>query len=224
MRPDRPPTEAEEQAYRAKAREHEASARKLDLEAAEVELRLAKARHEHAVWLASEHMQRVYEFSGEVTDASVSACIKTIGTWARMSSDPITVRFFSPGGRVIPGLELYDYLMHIRGRGITVNTVALGWAASMAGVLLQAGERRYIGPSAWLLIHEVSAGAVGKLSEMEDEMEFAKRLQRRLLQILAERSTMTERQIERRWKRKDWWLDAQEAIRLGFADALWEQA
>lgn len=43
-------------------------------------------------------------------------------------------------------------------------------------------------------------------------------LQRRLLAILAERSTMTVTAISRRWLRRDWWLDAEDAVSLGFAD------
>jgi ATP-dependent protease ClpP protease subunit len=53
---------------------------------------------------------------------------------------------------------------------------------------------------------------------MADGVEFTRRLQRRLLTILAHRSTLTEQQIQRRWTRKEWWLDADEAVAHGFAD------
>jgi hypothetical protein len=31
---------------------------------------------------------------------------------------------------------------------------------------------------------------------------------------------MTKRQIETKWKKKDWWLDAEETVKLGFADVI----
>jgi ATP-dependent protease ClpP protease subunit len=79
---------------------------------------------------------------------------------------------------------------------------------------------RVMGPNAFLLIHEVSAGTSGKLSEMSDNIDFWKRQEAKLLKILAERSKMTVTQIKRKWHKTDWWLDADQAIVLGFADTI----
>jgi ATP-dependent protease ClpP protease subunit len=43
---------------------------------------------------------------------------------------------------------------------------------------------------------------------------------KRLGHILAERSTMSLKQIERKWHRTDWWLDAREALELKFIDEI----
>ena len=83
---------------------------------------------------------------------------------------------------------------------------------------MQAGDERVIGPNAFVLIHEVSGGAEGRSSELGDRVEFHGLMEERLLAILAERSSMTVRQINARWQRKDWWLSADEAVALGFAD------
>jgi Protease subunit of ATP-dependent Clp proteases len=47
-----------------------------------------------------------------------------------------------------------------------------------------------------------------------------RRQQKRLLAILAERSTLTAAQIQRRWSRRQWWIDADEALALGLADGV----
>lgn len=167
--------------------------------------------------------QRIYDFVGEVREGSVSEAIDTLTEWRHRSKRPITIRFYSPGGNVIAGLALYDYLKSLRAEGIHITTVALGYAASMAGVLLQAGDVRLIGPNAYVLIHEVSSADYGKVSEMEDYLKFTKRLQTRLLNILAERAKLTPKQIARRWKKTDYWLDADEVVALGFADAKSEE-
>ncbi len=170
---------------------------------------------------SSQHVARIYSFNGSVSDSSANNCIQTLGQWQREDpSKPITVVFNSPGGSVTAGLALYDYIQAIRNNGSKVDTHSIGWAASMGGILLQAGEERIMGDHAYMLIHEVSSGAIGNTSELEDELKFVKRLQDRLLGILAARATLTKRQIERRWKRKDWWLDATEALEFGFIDRI----
>lgn len=168
---------------------------------------------------ASEYHNRIYTFDGPVQRGSVADCIGQLGLWRRQDpAQPIQIVFNSPGGSVFDGLALYDFIQELRGSGTRVDTMALGMAASMGGVLLQAGEERVMSRHSYLLIHEVSSGAIGSMSELEDEVKFSKRLQNRLLDILAERSTLSADQIARKWKRKDWWLDAHEAHELGFCD------
>lgn len=167
---------------------------------------------------ATTHGQRIYDFVGEVSESSAKKAILYLSNWRAKGQEPITIRFFSPGGDVIAGLALYDYLIALRNEGIVVNTHALGWTASMAGVLLQAGTTRFVGPNAFMLVHEVGTFAAGTVSEVEDEAKFSKRLQDRILAILASRAILSERQIAARWKRRDWWLDADEMLALGLAD------
>lgn len=197
----------------AEAAAYAAEARKSTLEGDEIELRLSGH-------LAHPLNNRTYNFWGMVNGKTAGDCVFQTGIWARQSSDPIKIIFNSPGGNVIDGLALYDYIKELQGSGIQINTHSIGMAASMGGILLQAGGVRSMGANAYLLIHEVSAGAGGKMTDLEDEIEFLKRLQDRLVNILGERSTMTTRQIKTRWKRKDWWLGAAEALELGFIDEI----
>jgi ATP-dependent Clp endopeptidase proteolytic subunit ClpP len=145
----------------------------------------------------------------------------TLTSWSsKAPGAPLTIIFNSPGGAVHDGLALFDFLRHLRVAGHHLTTIALGRAASMGAVLLQAGDRRVIGSNAFVMLHEVSNGASGKVSEIDDSVELSKRLQKRLLTILADRSTLTVQQIQRKWTRRDWWLDAEEAVTLGFADGM----
>lgn len=170
---------------------------------------------------ASSDEANIYYFHGQVNGISSSDCIESVGFWTRKRPGcDITIIFNSPGGGVFEGLALYDFIRDLRSRGHKVITKSVGMAASMGGILLQAGDERVMGPNAYMLIHEVSSGAIGKTSELEDALEFTTRLQEKLLNILAERSTMTVAQIKRKWKKKDWWLDAQEALELGFIDRI----
>lgn len=167
----------------------------------------------------SEYENRIYAFDGPVSGGSVQHCIVNLGQWQRRDPEkPIEIIFNSPGGGVFDGLALYDYIKEIQEGGTPVNTTGLGMAASMGGILLQAGDTRTMSYNSYLLIHEVQDIAAGNASELRDQVKFTDRIQNRLLNILAERSTLNQKQIERRWQRKDWWLDAEEALKLGFVD------
>lgn len=168
---------------------------------------------------ATDNEHHVYQFGESVTAGSVKSCLKVLAQWNR--TDPgcdITLVFNSPGGSVIDGFALWDYLSWLKAQGHRLTTICQGMAASMGGILFQAGDNRIMGAESVILVHEISFGAGGKIGEVEDSVEFAKMLTKRVLNIFATRTNMTAKQIERRWTRKDWWLDSDEALKLGFCD------
>lgn len=185
------------------------------------ELELSKMRDVEADRLAKpgSRTYRQLNIFGPIYGPSVDTWIDTLEHWERRDpGEPIVIRINSPGGDVLDGFALLDTILRLRRKGHKITTHGLGMIASMATILMQAGEERILDQNAWFMIHEVSAGVRGKSSEMEDELNFVKKLQDRLLDILAERSTLTKAQIKRRWKKKDDWMSADEALTLGFVD------
>lgn len=192
----------------------------LDLEAEKTALERDEYARDERDALAKASEARTYNFVEGVGPSSVKNAIIVLNEWARKSKRPITIVYNTPGGGVFEGLALYDAIEAIKAQNIKVTTVVRGMAASMGGILLQSGDERIIGKNAYVLIHEVSDVAMGTTSELEDELKLTKRLQARLVGILASRSTLTAKQIEHKWKKTDWWLDADEAVELGFADKI----
>lgn len=175
----------------------------------------------HDIELSSNEYHRIYTFSGSVTDASVKLCIIRLTQWHRLyPGEPMKIVFTSGGGSVIDGMALFDYIQELRRAGHFITTATLGIAASMAGILLQAGDVRVMGKEAWLMIHEASFGAQGKTGEVEDTVEWIKKVQERVLDIFASRSSMTKAQIKSKWLRKDWWISSDEALKLGLIDEI----
>ena len=161
----------------------------------------------------------LYRFSKDVSHHSVQACMTKLTQWHR--ADPkcdIEIVFSSPGGSIIDGFELFDFIQDLRNQGHKVTTGSLGMAASMAGILLQAGDVRWIGHQAWLMIHRAAFGAIGKTYEVEDEVMLVKRIEERILDIFTSRSELSKIKIQRNWDRRDWWIDADEAAKLGLVD------
>lgn len=204
--------QARKELAQAELAEHDAAVARITRDNEERNERECKAR---------DSRNHVYQFDGAVSGTTVKPCIATLSVWSRMNPGcPITIIFNSPGGSVIDGFALWDFLASLKRQGHHLTTVCRGMAASMAGVLLQAGDKRVIGSESVLLVHEISFGAGGKIGEVEDEVAFAKMLTQRVLKIFAAKTNLTAKQIDSRWKRKDWWMDSDEALKLGFADEI----
>ena len=165
--------------------------------------------------------QRILDFITDVNDVSVHRAITKLSEWRQKSDRPIVIRFNTPGGDLISGMALYDYIVMLRAEGISVATMATGMCASMGAVLLQAGSPRFVTPNAWFMIHEISSFSEGKLSEIEDETKWLIRAQARFLDILAERSKLSKVEIKKRWRPANgWWMSPEETVEFGFADEI----
>ena len=173
--------DAEAKLKEAEALKTEAEASKAKYEAHEAEIKYLEVRQKFDRQRAEDEMNHLYRFTGEVSGSSVSRCMKKLTEWTRM--DPkcdIEIVFSSPGGSIIDGFELFDFIQELRAKGHKVTTGSLGMAASMAGILLMAGDVRWIGHQSWMMIHRAAFCAYGKTYEIEDEVKFVRRIEERI--------------------------------------------
>lgn len=189
--------------------------------AASAELKLGVQLEQERDRLAGRGVNRILNVNTPIAGDYADAYIGALDHWGRRDYDnekPITINISSPGGSVMDGLALFDTILKLRRQGVVVTTRAAGLVASMATILLQAGTERVADKNVQILVHEVSGGAGGKISAISDEAAFMERLNARLLAILAERSTLSARAIKSKSSRREWWIDADEALKLGFVD------
>lgn len=229
--------EAEAAKLEAETRSELARARRNEYEAEVSSFGLEREREKRARILQSDTYRRFYRFDEPVSAASAGACIDQIAEWARVARaegdmDPhIKIQFNSPGGSVFEGLALFDEIQHWRRNGVRFTTSTIGMAASMAGILLQAGDKRVMAPESWMLIHKTSFGAIGNFDEVQDRVKMLDRVQARIVDIFVTRANeakangtcekpITKGQLERRWDRKDWWISSDEALKFGLVDAV----
>jgi len=130
----------------------------------------------------------------------------------------LTVIFCSPGGSVYAGLMLFDFIQTLRRRGHHVTTVCYGYAASMGGVLLQAGDKRVIGANGYVMIHEPASSGAGKASEIKDDADHLKVIYDHLIRLYSNRSTLSAKQLRDKSERRDWWIPAEDALKFGMED------
>lgn len=213
--------EAKHALIRAERETHEAREAGIlaDMQALELEVKERIA----AELRVTDEFLHTYRLSGSVDDKSVTQATLVLTRWSRLSPRcNIEIVFNSPGGDVVNGMALFDFLMELRAKGHVITTVVRGYAASMAGILLQAGNRRVIGAESYVLIHEISAGMMGSFGELSDRLEWMRVVQDRVLDIFALRSggKKTRNDFAVAWKRTDFWLDSKAAIEWGVADEI----
>lgn len=135
------------------------------------------------------------------------------------STDPgkdISIYINSPGGSVYAGLGIYDTMQYVAS---DVSTLCTGIAASMAAVLLVAGQtgKRFALRHSRVMIHQPMGGAQGQASDIEITAREIKKLKDELYHIIAEHSGQPFEKVEKDSDR-DYWMTSQEAMDYGMID------
>lgn len=126
----------------------------------------------------------------------------------------------SPGGSVTAGLAIYDTMQFIEPN---VSTICIGMAASMASVLLAAGEKgkRFCLPNSEVMIHQVMGGTQGQASDIQIHAERIVKMKKHLNEILAKHSGQSLEKVEKDADR-DYFMSAHEAVVYGLVDKVIE--
>lgn len=132
------------------------------------------------------------------------------------SKKDIVMYINSPGGSVYAGLGIYDTMQYVNPN---VATICTGLAASMAAVLLAAGEdnKRAALPHARVMIHQPMSAMQGQASDMEISLKQTLEVKKDLYNILAKHSGVDYEKIEKDADR-DYWMRAEEAKKYGLID------
>jgi ATP-dependent Clp protease protease subunit len=135
------------------------------------------------------------------------------------------IKFFinSPGGMVTSGMVIYDTMKMLKS---PVSTICMGLAASMGSILLSGGTKgkRLIFPHGEVMIHQPSIG--GHYQAVSTDLEIqaiqTKKTKEIAARILAENCGKKFEQVMKDFDR-DYWMDANEAIKYGIVDQVVEK-
>ena len=132
------------------------------------------------------------------------------------SSKDIQIYINSGGGSVSAGLGIYDTMQLVTPH---VATICTGMAASMAAVLLTAGEKgkRSALPHSRVMIHQPMGGAQGQASDIEITAREIQKYKKELYEILSKHSGVPYKKIEKDADR-DYWMTSTEAVEYGVID------
>jgi ATP-dependent Clp protease protease subunit len=117
------------------------------------------------------------------------------------------------GGNVYDGLSLYDAIKNSK---TDVDITCFGKIMSMGIVILLSAKTRKAYRNTTFMIHELSSGVIGKLADMEESIDEAKRINRVLFDIIEKETKITHSWLKEIYnKKKDWFFTAEEALEIG---------
>src|SRR5512144_1531236 len=122
----------------------------------------------------------------------------------------------SPGGLVTAGLAIYDTMQYVKPK---ISTLCMGQAASMAAVLLAAGEpgKRFALPHSRILIHQLMGGVQGQATDIAIHSKEILRMKEEINQILATHTRQPIDKVEKDSER-DFFMDGEQAKEYGIID------
>lgn len=133
-------------------------------------------------------------------------------------ADTIHVRLNSPGGYVFEGLAIYNTLFASSKKVITYND---GICASMAALILLAGNEIHAFSNSLLMIHNSSSFYGGNKKEVEEQLKASEKIDKALGTAIEDRLGITGEQVEKDYLNySDNWYNSEEGKTLGFYDVI----
>ena len=166
---------------------------------------------------------RIIFVDGEINDAMADLVVaQLIFLESENPKKEVNLYINSPGGSVTAGLAIYDTMQYIQS---DVSTICTGMAASMAAVLLVAGEKgkRFALKHSRVMIHQPMGGIQGQASDIEITSREILKLKNELYTIISQHSGQPFDKVYQDSDR-DYWMTSQEAVEYGMIDKVLEKS
>ncbi len=144
-----------------------------------------------------------------VTAKTFSDSLKALG-----DVQTIYLHINSPGGSVFDGMAIYNIL---KNHPANVIVRVEGLAASMASVIMCAGDEVIVPENALVMIHNPTGGAYGDEDEMRKMADVLAKVKAAIVSAYVSRSGRTEEEVAA-WMSDETWFTGAEAVAAGFAD------
>lgn len=124
----------------------------------------------------------------------------------------------SHGGEIYSGLAIYDTMKYVKS---PVYTICVGFAASMAAVLLAGGEKgkRFALPHCRILLHQPWGTVGGQTTDIEIHAKEFTRTKEEVTKILANNTAQSIERIKKDIER-DFFMTPEEARKYGLIDEI----
>lgn len=172
-------------------------------------------------------------FSKEVEQASIEEMIKHIVEinqsdeklkkvydiyGLNYSPQPIKIYIDSYGGTVY---QCFGLLSVIEKSKTPIHTIVTGAAMSCGFMILIFGHKRFAYEHSTPMYHQVGSVSWGKVKDLEENIEEAKRLQAKIEEMTLTKTKISRKKLDKIYKtKKDWFMTSAEALKLGVVDEI----
>ncbi len=131
---------------------------------------------------------------------------------------PINLRINSAGGDVFEGIAIYNSL---KKHNSTVNVEVEGLAASMASIVMLAGDTISASENSLIMVHNPSVGIQGESKELTKKAELLDKIKDQMVGIYVNRTGLSEKDVIKMMDTETW-LTANEALEIGLVTSVGE--
>lgn len=166
----------------------------------------------------NEQLRRVV-IAGSVKEDSAAQFLEQITALECIDiNKPISIYIDTYGGNLDAALCMYDT---IKACCCPIVTIGIGKVMSAGVLLLAAGDKgnRFITQNTRVMIHEISGGTIGPISEMETAIEESKRMQEVYASLLSKDAGVSKAKLLKDMKLETF-MSAEEAVDYGIVDRL----
>jgi len=135
----------------------------------------------------------------------------------RIDELPIYLHIYSNGGYIHAAFAAIDVINSCK---VPVYSIIEGATASAGTLISVVCKKRFIRPTAYMLIHQLSSECWGKMSEITDEYKNLTNVMNKITKIYKKYSKLSPKKLEKLLKH-DLWLDAKKSIKYGLVDELY---
>jgi len=158
----------------------------------------------------------IFDLCSLITEAEE----ENVFTSYKMHIDPIPIYLHinSYGGSIFAAFAAIDCINACK---VPVYTIIEGAVASAGTLISVFGKKCYIRPYAYMLIHQLSSGFWGKMSEIDDEYKNLSELTDRILSIYKDNTKIPKKELQELLKH-DLWLNVEKALKYGLVDEIYQ--
>jgi ATP-dependent Clp protease protease subunit len=135
----------------------------------------------------------------------------------RIDELPIYLHIYSNGGYIHAAFAAIDVINSCK---VPIYSIIEGATASAGTLISVVCKKRFIRPTACMLIHQLSSECWGKMSEITDEYKNLTNVMDKITKIYKKYSNLTPKKLDRLLKH-DLWLNAKKSIKYGLADEVY---
>ncbi len=160
---------------------------------------------------------RIIFITGEIEDNMANTIVaELLFLEAEDPDKDINIYINSPGGSITAGMAIFDTMKHVKPK---IATICVGMAASMAAVLLAAGDKgkRYALPHSEVMIHQPLGGARGQATDVRIQAARLQKTKEQMNELLAEMTGQPLDKISIDTER-DYFMSAEESQKYGLID------
>jgi ATP-dependent Clp endopeptidase proteolytic subunit ClpP len=162
--------------------------------------------------------------SKDVTDVYIFDEIGTFGVNAQgfieeiksFKDSPINLHINCVGGDVFDGMAIYNI---IKKRTATTTVYIEGIAASMGSVIALAADKVVMAENSLFMIHNAWGGAMGEAKEMKKTAALLDKISGEIADIYVKKTKLPYDKVKEMMD-EETWLNAEEALELGFIDSI----